>query len=173
MAKISTRKMVLCALFSALITVATMVIQIPSPMNGYVNLGDVFVLFAAFALGPVYGTIAAGLGSALADIITGYVIYAPGTMIIKGVMAVVAYFIFISLKKTVKHYIPAAIVAGVVAELIMVLGYFLYACLLMGEGLAAAASIPGNLIQGAVGVVVSTLLVIVFEKRGLFDKFND
>ena len=173
MAKVSTKKMVLCAIFCALTTVSTMVIQIPSPMNGYVNLGDVFVLLSAYLLGPIYGTIAAGLGSALADVMTGYVIYAPATMIIKSAMAVLAYFIFSGIRKSAKNSLVAILPASIVAELVMVAGYFLYACLLMGEGLAAAASIPGNLVQGAVGVIISTLLLIVFEKRGILDKFKD
>ena len=170
MAQVSTRKIVMCALFAALTTVSTMVIQIPSPMQGYVNLGDVFVLFGAFMLGPLYGTIAAGLGSMLADVLTGYMIYAPATLIIKSIMAIVAYCIFYSLKKTLKINAIASVLAGIVAELIMVSGYFLYAALLMREGWAAAASIPGNLVQGAVGVVVSTLLVVAFSKLKYFNK---
>lgn len=70
------RTLVLAALFAALACVATMVIQIPSPMNGYVNLGDCFVLLAGWVLGPVYGSLAAGIGSALADMFTGYMHYA-------------------------------------------------------------------------------------------------
>ena len=53
------------ALMMALTMVATMYITIPLPL-GYVNLGDVFVLMSVFVLGPVYGTIAAGVGSGLA-----------------------------------------------------------------------------------------------------------
>ena len=169
MAQISTRKIVLCALFSALITVATLIIQIPSPMNGYVNLGDVFVLFSAFYLGPLYGAICAGVGSALADLLTGYVIYAPGTFVIKATMAVCAYFSFVALVKLFKHKYPAMLVGGIIAEAIMVLGYFLYACLIMGEGIAAAASIPGNLVQGLVGVAVgpafAQVMIRITENR--------
>lgn len=170
MAQISTRKIVLCALFSALITVATLIIQIPSPMQGYVNLGDAFVLFAAFALGPLYGALSAGLGSMLADVLTGYIIYAPATLIIKSLMAIVAYFIFKMLSKTVKYKSVCVVLAGIVAELLMVAGYFGYAALIMTEGWAAAASIPGNLVQGAVGVVVSTLLVTAFGRLKFFNK---
>ena len=66
------RKLVLSALMAALVYVATSIIQIPSPVNGYVNLGDCFVLLAGWVLGPVYGSLAAGIGSALADMFTGY-----------------------------------------------------------------------------------------------------
>ena len=170
MANISTRKIVICAMLTALTTLATIVIQIPSPMNGYVNLGDVVVLFATFIMGPVYGTVSAGLGSFLADILTGYVVYAPATLIIKAGMALACYFTFAALKKVIKSDLAPMVVGGVVAELIMVAGYFLSASLLMGEGIAAAARIPGNLIQGAVGVAVGVPLSMVFVNRNPFEK---
>ena len=78
------------AMFAALICVATMVIQIPSPLGGYVNFGDCFILVAAWVLGPVYGFAAGGIGSALADAFTGYAHYIPGTFVIKGLIAVMA-----------------------------------------------------------------------------------
>ena len=56
------RKLVLAALLAALVCVATMVVQIPSPMQGYVNLGDCFVLLSGWLLGPWYGFAAGGIG---------------------------------------------------------------------------------------------------------------
>lgn len=55
------RKLVLAALLAALVCVATMVVQIPSPMQGYVNLGDCFVLLSGWLLGPWYGFAAGGI----------------------------------------------------------------------------------------------------------------
>ena len=93
-------RIVLCSLFTALTTVATMVIQIPLSISGYINFGDVFVLLGAFILGPIYGAVSAGVGAMLADILTGFVIYAPGTLIIKALMAIVAFFLFKAIKGT-------------------------------------------------------------------------
>ena len=87
MSHVKIRKLVLAALFAALCTVMTLVIQIPSPMQGYVNLGDCAVLLSAWVLGPVYGGVAAGTGSMLADLFSGYAHYAPGTFLIKLCMA--------------------------------------------------------------------------------------
>ena len=78
------RKLVLAALLAALVCVATMVVQIPSPMQGYVNLGDCFVLLSGWLLGPWYGFAAGGIGSMLADLFLGYAHYAPGTLVIKA-----------------------------------------------------------------------------------------
>ena len=155
------RKLVLAALLAALVCVATMVVQIPSPMQGYVNLGDCFVL-----LGPWYGFAAGGIGSMLADIFLGYAHYAPGTLVIKGVMALVAALMYEKMGRTA----TSRIAGGVVSEIIMVLGYFGYASLLLGKGLAAAASIPGNIFQGAVGLVVGVLLVTVLERAKVTEK---
>ena len=67
-----TLKLVVAALFAALTTVATMFIQIPT-LKGYIHLGDCFVILSGILLGPVYGACAAGIGSMLADVLTGYV----------------------------------------------------------------------------------------------------
>lgn len=154
-------KLVITALFTALTAVATAVIQIPSPMQGYVNAGDVVVLLCGWTLGPVYGTIAAGVGSMLVDLATGYGHYAPGTLIIKAATALVACLLFRFFGKWHENTgkrIAARIISGIAAESVMVLGYFGYACLLLQQGLAAAASIPGNVVQGVVGIVLGILL---------------
>ena len=167
MTDMKLRKLVLAALFAALCTVMTMVIQVPSPMQGYVNLGDCAVLLSAWVLGPWYGGAAAGLGSMLADLLS-YPHYAPGTLVIKGLMALVGALVFKALGKKS----AAALVSGVVSEVIMVVGYFGYAGLLLGKGIGAAASIPGNLVQGAVGLVAGFLLLQVARRIHLEEKVN-
>ena len=161
------RKLVLAALMAALCTIMTMVIQGPSPMQGYVNLGDCAVLMSAWVLGPLYGGAAAGIGSALADLLSGYAHYVPGTFAIKLVMAVAAALIFRAATKKglfVSSVLLGQIVGGVVAEVIMVLGYFAYASLWLGKGLAAAASIPGNIVQGVFGLVAATVVYTVLSR---------
>ena len=115
-------RLVYTALFTALTTVATLVIQVPSPMSGYVNLGDAMVLLSAWILGPVYGTAAAGIGSMLADLLSGYAYYAPGTLIIKCLMAFVAAQVFLALQDKTKGKRFAKVVSGLLAEIIMVVG---------------------------------------------------
>lgn len=159
------RKLVLAALFAALTYVMTMVVQVPSPMQGYVNLGDCAVLLSAWLLGPLYGGAAAGIGSMLADLLSGYAHYAPGTFAIKLAMAVAAAQIFRALQSRDSHnLLLSQAVSGVVAEVIMVVGYFGYASLWLGKGLAAAASIPGNIVQGVFGLVAAAAVYAVLNK---------
>lgn len=154
------RKLVLSALMAALVYVATSIIQIPSPVNGYVNLGDCFVLLSGWLLGPWYGAAAAGIGSMLVDLLSGYGHYVPGTLIIKGVDALAAALIFRAMGRSK----TALLVSGTVGEIIMVVGYFFYASLILGKGLAAAASIPGNIVQGIAGVAIGMALAMVLQK---------
>ena len=88
-------------MLAALCCVATMIIKIPSPLKGYLNLGDCIVLLSGFMLSPLYGFLAAGIGSALADVFSGYVVYAPATFLIKGLMALAAFGIYKALNKKI------------------------------------------------------------------------
>ncbi len=159
MSDLKLRRLVLAALFAALCTVMTLVSQIPSSIQGYVNLGDCAVLLSAWVLGPLYGGAAAGIGSMLADLLSGYAHYAPGTLVIKFCMALAAGLIFRALSSRGTGWLPAAQgLSGLASGGILVGGYFGYACLWLGKGLAAASSIPGNVVQAAFGLIAAVLV---------------
>ena len=160
--KTKTQKIVMAAMLAALVCVATMIVKIPSPLKGYLNLGDCVVLLSGWILSPVYGFLAAGIGSALADLFSGYVTYAPATFIIKGIMALIAYFGFSLFQKKMPE-LPSRIIAGVLAELFMVLGYLLFEGVLYGF-VASLVNIPANAIQGLAGLILGIVLIKIFEK---------
>ena len=161
--KTKTQKIIIASLLAALCCVATMIIKIPSPFKGYLKLGDCVVLLSGWILSPVYGFLAAGVGSALADVFSGYITYAPATFVIKGIMALIAYGVFKFLKnKTRKN--SARIISGVLAEIIMVLGYFIFEGFLYGF-IPSIVNIPVNAVQGIVGIVIGTILIKIFEKN--------
>lgn len=126
-----------------------MLVQIPIPATGgYANLGDGVILICAFLMNPVYAVISAGLGSMLADILAGYIAFAPGTLVIKAVLALIATLIFNRFGRgRSSHTALIAMIAGsIAAEAFMVLGYFGYEAVLMGAGIGAAGAIVGCLI---------------------------
>lgn len=173
----STFRIVITALFAALICVATMLVQIPIPATGgYANLGDGIILICAFLMHPLYAVIAAGLGSLLADVLAGYLAYAPGTLVIKAGVALIAALLFRRLGKgqSTKKSLAIMIVSGILAETFMVLGYFFYEAVLLGIGGGAAGAIPGNIGQGAVGVIIACVVAPVLtrsrEVREMMDK---
>ncbi len=156
------KKLVTASLFAALICVATLLIQIPTVTKGYVNLGDCFVLIAGWVCGAQWGFAAAGIGSALADLIAGYAIYAPASLIIKGAMAVIAV---LGAKIAKENAIASHIFSAVCAELFMALGYFAFEwAIITGNFTASVIGIPENLIQGAVGVLASVALMTTLER---------
>ena len=138
------KKLIMAALFAALACVATMIIKVPTPgTEGYINLGDAIVILCGVILGPVWGFLAAGIGSCLADLIGGYFVYVPITFVIKGLVALCAGLVYRAL-------------GGVIDIILVAGGYFVCEYFIYGAG--AAASIPGNIIQGIGGLVISAIL---------------
>lgn len=160
-----TKEIVIAALIAALACVATMIIKIPSPLKGYINLGDCIVLVAGWMLSPTYSFLAAGLGSALADMFSGYVTYIPATFVIKGLMAIIAFYGFNLLHKKLGN-LPSRIISGIAAEIMMILGYFVFEGFLYGFA-PSMVNIPANGVQGVAGLVIGILLIKVFEKSNI------
>ena len=166
-----TKKMVLSALFAALTAVATMIhFHFPGAQTGYVNLGDCLVIASGVLLGPVYGGAAAGIGAALTDFIHGYTVYVLPTFLIKALMAAAVSVIFRSLNKNKNTFglIPL-IISGIVSELIMIGGYYLYEGLFIVDFAGAALGIPGNILQGITGIVTAIVLLKVMKKTKIYD----
>lgn len=157
-----TKKIVLASMLAALTFIATIIIRVPMPVIGYINLGDCFVLLSGWVLGPVYGSLAAGIGSAVADLSAGWVSYAPATFVIKALMAVAVYYIGVKLAKSEKGFV-LKLVSAVVAEIIMIGGYLAFESVLYGFE-TASLNILFNSIQGAIGLIAGLILVKVYEE---------
>jgi len=143
-------------MMAALAVVATLVVHIPVPggSGGYVNVGDSIVYVSGILPGGVWGALAAGIGSALADLISGAPIYIAPTFIIKFLMALVVWLIMRRKLGYVKF-----LVSCLAAGLIMVAGYFAAECILYGVE-TAAAGIVFNLIQYAGGIIIAQPLYL-------------
>ena len=168
--KTSSFKITSAALFAALICISTMIIKIPSPLKGYINLGDAFVLLAGWLLSPAYGFLAAGVGSALADFFSGYVLYVPATFLIKGSMALLAYYGFLLFQKKLPLF-SRRLFAGFLAEILMILGYYIFEGFLYGFGPSVVNILP-NGIQGIAGICLALMLLKILEKNKLLTFFQ-
>jgi uncharacterized membrane protein len=174
---IDIKAMIFTGLWVAVVTVVTMVVVIPIPLTqGYVNLGDAAVFLGAYLLHKKYGAIAAGLGSALADILLSYAAFAPFTLIIKAAMA----FIFaLSLKfadkqaqKTGRKVSTASIVGIVLATAVLAGGYYVAEWVLTGNSVVPIVSIPWNILQGLVGGSVALVLMAVLSGLRLPERLD-
>ncbi|MBE7047143.1 MAG: ECF transporter S component [Ruminococcaceae bacterium] len=161
--KTKTQKIVMASMLSALCCVVTMIIKIPSPMEGYLNLGDAIVLLSGWLMGPLYGFMASAIGSSLADVFSGFALYAPATFVIKGLMAFVAYHMYNVLKSHTKDT-TSRIISGVTAEIVMIAGYYIFEGFMYGFG-PSLVNIPANAIQGICGMIAGIILVRVFKNN--------
>lgn len=148
---------------SALTLCATLFIHIPLPNGGYLNAGDAVVLISGFLLSPKLAFLSAAVGSALADIISGYTIYSPVTFIIKGAMALLVG-IAVTYGKRKNHKTKIPILCFIVAELIMVIGYYIFEGFLYGF-IASLPNAAMNLLQGLFGVLAAFIILSVILRR--------
>ncbi len=156
----NTQKLAFGGMLAALVFAATYLFKIPiSITQGYIHLGDAFILLGAVLLDWT-AVPAAAIGSLLADLIAGYPLYCLPTFLIKAGVAAIAV---VGCRKTQSDWLR--ILWFVLAELWMVLGYFLVEWLPLGYGLAAALGAVGpNLVQGLSGVVIAAVLQPVVRR---------
>lgn len=157
--KSTAGKIALISILTAVVTVFTMMVRIPTG-KGYLHLGDVAICFIAFTLGPVSGLICAGLGTALADIIGGYASWALISFIVHGLEGFVIGLIIHKGKLSILKQI----VAGFIVPVIVAGGYYLLSGLFLTGFEAALAEIPGNIGQAVLGVALGLPLSIAVKK---------
>ncbi len=157
-----TIKLVLLALTASLILLTTL-LYIPMGV-GYYHLGDGFIFAAASLLGP-YAGLSAAIGSVLADLLSGYLVYAPATAIIKGCMGFVSGLL---LRKN--HKVLTTLLVLLLCECMMVGGYFIYESCLYGIAGAVPGLIP-NALQGLAGIILGAVMVPLTRKIPLSNRY--
>lgn len=154
------RRLCQCAIFAAVIYVFTAYLHVPS-FNGYTHIGDGFLYLAASLLPTGYAAAAGAVGAGLADLLSGYSIWAPATLVIKALTA--CFFTsrapsFLC-RRNLWALLPAAALCGA--------GYYLYECAITGNFAAPAAGIPGYLIQSALSSLVYLALERALDRAGI------
>jgi uncharacterized membrane protein len=160
---------ILTGLFAAMVTVGTMLIQVPTPTKGYIHIGDTLVYLSGILLGPVYGFLAAAFGSFLADFFSGYLIYAVPTFMIKGLDALAVGLVYRALAKDENTFGKKALAFSLsvaLGTLVMVSGYYIYESALYGFK-GALIGIGPNIIQGIGGGILALPVLLALEKSGL------
>ena len=163
-------RLVTAALFAAMTCVVTLFLHIPIPNTngGYIHPGDSLVLMSGIILGPVYGGLSAGIGSMLADLFAGATQYMVATFIIKLLTAAIAAYSYRYIRK------QSIIMAGILGAFIVTLGYFICDRILLGNFASASISIPFNLLQNAMGIILASIILPVLIKvpqiRKMIDK---
>lgn len=150
----ATKNLTLTAIMAAFVFLATFVPKIPIPL-GYAHLGDAAIFLAVIFCGRRVGILSGVIGSALADLISGFPIWIVPTIFIKAAEAE----IFWRLKER------NILLGLIVASLIMAAGYTLTGALLYDSLEAGLASTPGLLLKAAVNILVALILSAALKNR--------
>ena len=157
--RFTTKDYIVCAVFIALTCILTMIIQIPViGTHGYVNMGDSVILFTALYLGKKHGFIIGSIGSALADIVSGYAIYFPITFIAKGLEGFIC-----GLFSSKSSNFWTKLISSVFGGMTMVFCYFVGEIFIFGIKPAMIA-IPSNIIQALFGIGISLMIFYSIKK---------
>lgn len=146
-----THKLVTYSLLIALVCVGTMFIKIPVPAtNGYVNIGDTFIIISSLMFGPVAGMIAGGIGSAMADLLSGYAHFALFTLIVKGLEGYIIGWLFVKFGESKL----SGMYSSLFGVAFMVLGYFLVETVMYASYKVALQSIMFNGFQALASFLI-------------------
>lgn len=152
------RRMCLAGLFTALVYLLTAFLSIPYPGHaGYLNLGDMLIMLAAFLLGPRWGVLIGVIGSGLADLTLGYPIYLPFTFLAKGGEALIVGLL--TKKRKHRRLWPLVFLC---ASLFMVLGY-LPAYLLIDRTLSLCSVY--DLVQALIATLLTSILAPLLDHQ--------
>lgn len=169
-----TKKLALGGLLIALVTVSTMAIKIPMvATSGYIHAGDSMIYLAGVLFGPQFGLLAAGLGSALADLLSGYSHWALPTLIIKGLEGYIIGKIAIGIGNRNSSLEIRDIIAVLVGGAWMVVGYLIAGAIITKSWTAALGSITGNIGQAIGGAVIALPLIYAILKTDLIHNIKD
>jgi len=155
---VDPRTLAVTAVMAAVVFVLTSIVHVPTPARGYIHLGDTGVFFAAFAFGPWIGAVAGGVGTLLADVVGGFPLWAPFSLLIHGLQGWVVGWM-----SRRWSGVPGLILSAVVGGAIVVIGYLVAGLFLAGAG-AALGELPMNVLQVVGGAVVAIPLFMAVRQ---------
>lgn len=155
----------IAALLAAMTTLSIVIFRIPVG-PGILHFGDAIIYLAAVLLPKPFALAAASIGGGMANVVTGTIIWAPATIVIKPLLAIW----FTSRGKCI---CPQNIFALFAAAVVTIVGYYLYAVFVVSgtflspNWLAPLAGIVGNVIQSSGSAVIFLLIGGVFDRTSL------
>lgn len=169
------KNVILTGLLAAMIFFTTAyILHIPIVGGGYVHLGDAVLYMAAALLPTPYAVMAGVIGAGLADVLTGAAVWAPATVLIKGVMALT--FTAENDRFLCRRNLLAPLLAGAVG----VVGYYAAEMILLclsGTALsvaagAALAAVPFNVGQELAAGAAFILLAAAMDRLQLKQRLS-
>ena len=168
--RIRTFNLILTSMLIALVFVATLLLNIKLPITangGLVHLGTAMLFIASIMFGPKKAAIAGAVGMGLFDLISGYTLWAPFTIVARGLQGYVVGKIAWSNGRN-GNSIVFNLIAMILSMPVMLAVYYLCEGIIWGNWITPLASIPGNIVQNIVGIIVAIPVCMALKKVPFF-----
>ncbi len=164
-----TFDLIITGLLAALVFVSTVFLNLKLPIGngGLVHLGTAMLFIASILYGPKKGALAGAIGMGLFDMIGGWMLWAPITIVARGLQGFIVGKIAWSNGRK-GNSIALNLIATIISMPFMIAVYYIGEGILYGNWVAPLASIPGDLIQNALGVIIAVPVCIVLKKVSYF-----
>lgn len=167
---VRTFDLILTSLLIGLVFVSTLLLNIRLPIaanGGLVHMGTTMLFIASILFGPKKGAIAGAAGMGLFDLVSGWTLWAPFTIVARGLQGYIVGKIAWSNGRNGSS-MAINIFATIISVPVMLAVYYICERVLYGSWVIPLASIPGNLVQNAVGIIIAIPVCVVLKKIPLF-----
>ncbi|KGR89482.1 membrane protein [Ureibacillus massiliensis 4400831 = CIP 108448 = CCUG 49529] len=165
-----TFDLIITALLIALVFVATLFLNIKLPITangGLVHLGTGMLFIASILFGPKKGALAGAIGMGLFDLFSGWTLWAPITFVARGIQGyIVGKFAWMNNKNG--SSIVLNLIGMIISIPFMIAVYYVGEGILYGNWIAPVASIPGDLVQNILGIIIAIPVCLVLKKVSIF-----
>lgn len=165
-----TFNLILTSMLIALVFVATLLLNIKLPITangGLVHLGTAMLFIVSILFGPKKGAIAGAVGMGLFDLISGWTLWAPFTILTRGLQGYIVGKIAWSNGRNGRS-IGFNLFATIISVPFMIAGYYICEGVIFSSWIVPAASIPGNIVQNVVGICAAIPVCAVLKKLPFF-----
>ncbi|CAH0286351.1 ECF transporter S component [Peribacillus sp. NPDC094092] len=165
-----TMDLIITAMLIALVFLSTFFLNIKLPIaanGGLVHLGTAMLFIASILFGPKKAALAGAIGMGLFDIVGGWALWAPITIVARGLQGYIVGKIAWS-KGRNGTSIAFNVIATIVSIPFMIAVYYIGEGILYGNWIAPLASIPGDLVQNILGIIVAVPVCVALKKVPYF-----
>lgn len=165
-----TFDLIITSMLIALVFVSTVFLNIKLPISsngGLVHLGTAMLFITSILFGPKKGALAGAIGMGLFDIVGGWLLWAPITIVSRGLQGFIVGKIAWSNGRE-GNSIGLNLIGMIVSIPFMVAVYYVGEAFLYGNWIVPLSSIPGDLVQNVLGIIIAIPVCIVLRKIPFF-----
>ena len=165
-----TLDLIMTSMLVALVFLSTFFLNIKLPISvngGLVHLGTGMLFIASILFGPKKGALAGAIGMGLFDLVGGWLLWAPITIVARGLQGFIVGKISWSNGRKGSS-LALNVTATIVSIPFMIAVYYFGEVILYGNWIVPLTSIPGDLLQNALGMIIAIPVCVALKKVPYF-----